>query len=71
MLPARLVLDVARVGRSTLESRHEAARRSVRERRPVVAAHPRSDVSIYIARIARKLIVPRPSGPSAPRLGAV
>ena len=49
----------------------EAARRSVRERRPVVAAHPRSDVSIYIARIARKLIVPRPSGPSAPRLGAV
>jgi flagellar biosynthesis protein FlhG len=48
----------------------EAARRSVRARRPIVAAHPRSDASIYIARIVRKLLVPRPSGPSAPHPGS-
>jgi flagellar biosynthesis protein FlhG len=47
----------------------ESARRSVRARRPLVTAHPRSDASIYIARIARKLLVPRPSGSSAPRPG--
>ena len=39
----------------------EAARRSVRARRPIVASHPRSDASIYIARIARKLAAARPS----------
>jgi len=34
----------------------EAARRSVRSRRPVVEAHPRSDAAIYIERVARKLV---------------
>jgi flagellar biosynthesis protein FlhG len=48
----------------------EAARRSVRARRPIVTGHPRSDASIYIARIARKLLVPRPSAPSTAHLGA-
>jgi flagellar biosynthesis protein FlhG len=33
----------------------EAARRSVRDRRPVVEAYPRSDAAIYIQRVARKL----------------
>jgi flagellar biosynthesis protein FlhG len=47
----------------------EAARRSVRARRPIIAAHPRSDASIYIARIARKLLVPRPSAASTPHPG--
>ena len=42
----------------------EAARRSVRARRPIVASHPRSDASIYIARIARKLAAAHP--PPAP-----
>src|SRR5512145_1851571 len=34
----------------------EAARRSVRSRRPVVDANPRSDAAIYIERVARKLV---------------
>jgi flagellar biosynthesis protein FlhG len=34
----------------------EAARRSVRSRRPVVDAAPRSDAAIYIERVARKLV---------------
>ena len=34
----------------------EAARRSVRSRRPVVEAHPGSDAAIYIERVARKLV---------------
>jgi flagellar biosynthesis protein FlhG len=34
----------------------EAARRSVRNRRPVVEAEPRSDAAIYIQRVARKLV---------------
>jgi len=34
----------------------EAARHSVRSRRPVVEAHPRSDAAIYIERVARKLV---------------
>jgi len=34
----------------------EAARRSVRSRRPVVEMHPRSDAAIYIERVARKLV---------------
>ena len=34
----------------------EAARRSVRSRRPVVDTHPRSDAAIYIERVARKLV---------------
>lgn len=37
----------------------DAARRSIRDRRPIVASKPRSDASIYIARIARKLAAPR------------
>jgi flagellar biosynthesis protein FlhG len=39
----------------------DAARRSIRDRRPIVASKPRSDASIYIARIARKLAAPRRS----------
>ncbi len=39
----------------------EAARRSVRARRPIVESHPRSDASIYIGRIARKLAAARSS----------
>lgn len=34
----------------------EAARRSVRSRRPVVETDPRSDAAIYIERVARKLV---------------
>ena len=34
----------------------EAARRSVRSRRPVVDSNPRSDAAIYIERVARKLV---------------
>jgi flagellar biosynthesis protein FlhG len=34
----------------------EAARRSVRSRRPVVDANPRSDAAIYLERVARKLV---------------
>jgi flagellar biosynthesis protein FlhG len=34
----------------------EAARRSVRSRRPVVEMQPRSDAAIYIERVARKLV---------------
>jgi flagellar biosynthesis protein FlhG len=45
----------------------EAARRSVRSRRPVVAANPRSDASIYIQRVARKLV--SGLGPPGPRTG--
>jgi flagellar biosynthesis protein FlhG len=37
----------------------ETARRSVRERRPLIDAHPRADASIYIDRIVRKLAEPR------------
>ncbi len=33
----------------------DLARRSVRERRPMVDAHPRADAAVYIERIARKL----------------
>jgi flagellar biosynthesis protein FlhG len=33
----------------------EAARRSVRDRRPLVEAYPRCDAAIYIERVARKL----------------
>jgi flagellar biosynthesis protein FlhG len=36
----------------------EAVRRSVRARRPLVEAHPRSDAAIYIARLVRKLLKP-------------
>jgi flagellar biosynthesis protein FlhG len=36
-----------------------AARASVRARRPLVDSDPRSDASVYLARIARKLITPR------------
>jgi flagellar biosynthesis protein FlhG len=38
-----------------------AARQSVRSRRPLVDAYPRSDAAIYISRIARKLL---DSGPT-------
>ena len=39
---------------------HDAgARASVRARRPLVDSDPRSDASVYLARIARKLIAPR------------
>jgi flagellar biosynthesis protein FlhG len=39
---------------------HDAeARTSVRARRPLVDSDPRSDASVYLARIARKLIAPR------------
>jgi flagellar biosynthesis protein FlhG len=34
----------------------QAARRSVRSRRPLVDIHPRSDAAIYISRIASKLL---------------
>jgi flagellar biosynthesis protein FlhG len=34
----------------------EAARHSVRSRRPVVEAYPRSDAAIYLERVARKLV---------------
>lgn len=37
----------------------ESARRSVRARRPLVEAYPRSDAAIYISRIARKLLADR------------
>ena len=37
------------------------ARRSLRALRPLVDAHPRSDAAVYFARIARKLLEPRPS----------
>jgi flagellar biosynthesis protein FlhG len=36
----------------------DAVRRSVRARRPLVEAHPRSDAAIYIARLVRKLLRP-------------
>lgn len=45
----------------------EAVRRSVKARRPLVDAHPRSDAAIYIARLARKLLKPPP--PAAARAG--
>jgi flagellar biosynthesis protein FlhG len=43
----------------------EAARHSVRKRRPVVEAYPRSEVAIYLERVARKLAtaLARPGGP--------
>jgi flagellar biosynthesis protein FlhG len=45
---------------------HDAgARASVRARRPLVDSDPRSDASVYLARIARKLIAPR-TDPSQP-----
>jgi flagellar biosynthesis protein FlhG len=34
----------------------EAVRRSIRERRPLIDAHPRSDAAVYVDRIARKLV---------------
>ncbi len=40
----------------------EDVRRSIRECRPLIDAHPRSDAAIYIDRIARKLVdSPRPA----------
>jgi flagellar biosynthesis protein FlhG len=48
---------------------HDAgARASVRARRPLVDSDPRSDASVYLARIARKLIAPRTeaTGPTRP-----
>ena len=40
----------------------EAAIRSVRSGVPLVAQEPRSDAAVYFARIARKLLAPRPPG---------
>jgi len=40
----------------------EAAIRSVRSGIPLVAQEPRSDAAVYFARIARKLLAPRPAG---------
>jgi len=34
----------------------DAARKSVRQRRPLVEAYPRSDAAIYLERVARKLV---------------
>ena len=39
----------------------EAARRSVKLCRPLVDESPRSDAAVYFARIARKLLAPRPA----------
>jgi flagellar biosynthesis protein FlhG len=39
----------------------DAARRSVRKRRPLVELSPRCDAAIYIARVARKLTAPPPA----------
>ena len=51
----------------------DAARHSVRARRPVVEAYPRSDAAIYLERVARKLaqdLVPPGEAPDAPEGGA-
>jgi flagellar biosynthesis protein FlhG len=45
----------------------EAVRRSVRARRPLVDADPRSDAAIYIGRLVRKLL--KPPAPAAARHG--
>lgn len=47
-----------------------AARASVRARRPLVDSDPRSDASVYLARIARKLIAPRIESPGQTRPSA-
>ena len=46
--------------RPRLEISSSYARRSLRALRPLVDAHPRSDAAVYFARIARKLLEPRP-----------
>ncbi len=47
----------------------ESARRSVRARRPLIDVYPRSDASIYISRIARKLLGDGAAG--QPREGSI
>jgi len=48
----------------------EAVHRSVRARRPLVDAEPRSDAAIYIARLARKLLKPSVAAAARREAGA-
>jgi MinD-like ATPase involved in chromosome partitioning or flagellar assembly len=45
----------------------EAVTHAIRQRRPVVVTHPNSDASVYLVRIARKLLdASRKRGPRPP-----